>query len=1306
MKKMMVKCAVAILAVSLVVIPFACQKAAEFEVSSLTMTPSEVLVGEAVTVAVDVKNVGEGGGIYPLTLTVDGEELETREVELSGGEEEVVSFTLVKEVAGTYQLEVGGLSRMLQVRRPAQFEVSSLVVAPSTVLVGEAVTVVVDVKNMGEGGGIYPLTLTVDGEELETREVELSGGEEETVSFTFVKDVADTYELEVTGLSQTLKVLRPAQFEISALNVMPGEVGPGELVIVMADVANTGEVEGTYTARLELGSVAVASQEIWLDAGMTRAVTFEVVEDEAGRYEVGIGGQSQVLMVKEGLYRNSTYGFFLNYPLSWILTETGERSPIIELKGSDEIPVTRVYLGYLPEPMSYQEYGRVFSDYLKGLPGSQVVSERETTLADATPAYEVIYILLTDDYSVKGKYTCVIRGAQVFEFLSFCPEGDYDANQVSIDGFMASFHLEEPRPYGVSRGESLTMWDTGPLTLDPALVREVGSARYVREIFSGLVTLDKDLQVIPDIAGRWEISLGGTTYTFYLRKGVRFHDGREVTAGDFKYSWERAGDPDTESPTAETYLSDIVGVREMLDGESAEINGVKVIDDYTLQVTIDAPKAYFLAKLTHSPAFVVDRMNVSSGEEWWRNPNGTGPFRLRKWQADELIILEQNDIYYLEPAQIKYAVFRLWGGMPMQMYETGETDITAVYLDDIERVLDPSNPLNQELITTPELSLFYIGFNATQPPFDDPKVRQAFSHAIDKQKIIEVVFKSIVEQADGILPPGMPGYDENLAGLGFDVERAIELIRQSKYRDVANLPQITFTTSGLGDISDLNAALINMWRENLGVEVQVRQLEPDRYFQEIKKEKDELYQSGWIADYPDPENFLDVLFHSGNEENSGEYSNPEVDALLEQARVEPDIGARVELYREIEQMLVSDAACLPLYFDVSYMLAKPYVEDFVVTPMGVLTLKGASVKGTPRVAGGGIEVLATPVDAKFPEALTFNLEARSAVDIDSIILQYKIDKISHAALVSEARPEFVPAPEVKVAWTWDLRKEVRLPPGADIEYRWLMEDTTGERHETDWNTVRFDDDLYLWQSLTGDNLSLFWYSGDQVFSQELMEAAQEALDRLATGIGAYLERPIRIYIYASYNDLRGAMVYSQEWTGGVAFTEYGIVAIGIAEDNLAWGKRAVAHELAHLVTFQMTFNPYGDLPGWLDEGLSMYTEGTLGVGEQALLDQAVSDDNLVSVRSLSGSFPARGEEVSLYYAESYSLVDFLIREYGKEQMQQLLSVFKEGRAYDSALLEAYGFDTDGLDTLWRQSLELGPRPLSALPGQDLRRLTA
>ena len=482
-----------------------------------------------------------------------------------------------------------------------------------------------------------------------------------------------------------------------------------------------------------------------------------------------------------------------------------------------------------------------------------------------------------------------------------------------------------------------------------------------------------------------------------------------------------------------------------------------------------------------------------------------------------------------------------------------------------------------------------------------------------------------------------------------------------------------------------------MWRKNLGIEVQVRQLEPGIYFEVLKEEKDDIYESGWIADYPDPENFLDILFHTGSEENTGEYSSSEIDVLLEQARVEQDATTRMRLYQQIEQMLVNDAACLPLYFDVNYILVKPYVEGLVLTPMGILTLKNVSLEesmSSVTQVEGGIKVLSTMVETEFPDAITFNLRAQSSADVNSIVLQYKVRKISFASLVSEARPEFTPAPEVKTSWTWDMRK-ASLPPGADIEYRWIIEDATGSWEETTWDTIRFGDDRYGWKSLAGDSVTLFWYSGDQSFVQELMDAALEALDKLARDTGAHLEQPVRIYVYASSRDLRGAMVYPQEWTGGVAFTQYGIVALGVDVDSLTWGKQSLAHELAHLVTYQMTFNPYGDLPTWLNEGLSMYAEGDLRGDLQSALTQAISEDNLISVRSLSGSFPAKAEEARLCYAQSYSLVNFLIHDYGRDRMLQLLSVFKEGSSHDDALLEVYGFDMDGLDNLWRQSLGLG-----------------
>ena len=264
----------------------------------------------------------------------------------------------------------------------------------------------------------------------------------------------------------------------------------------------------------------------------------------------------------------------------------------------------------------------------------------------------------------------------------------------------------------ISQRETLTLFGSSPLTLDPAMARESTTLEYIVEIFSGLVCFDPDLKLTPDIAKSWDISSDGTIYTFHLRQGAEFHSGKKVTANDFKYSLERACDPATGSQTAETYLGDIVGVKEKLQGKANEISGIKVIDDYTLQITIDAPKEYFLPKLSYPTAFVVDKANVESGENWWKKPNGTGPFKLREWKGGKQITLERNELYYLEPAKVRKVAYLLGGGVPMTMYEANKIDITPVYLSDIERVLDPSNSLNKELHITPGFSLYYIGFNS------------------------------------------------------------------------------------------------------------------------------------------------------------------------------------------------------------------------------------------------------------------------------------------------------------------------------------------------------------------------------------------------------------------------------------------------------------------------------------------------------------------------------------------------------------------------------------------------------------------
>jgi oligopeptide transport system substrate-binding protein len=498
-------------------------------------------------------------------------------------------------------------------------------------------------------------------------------------------------------------------------------------------------------------------------------------------------------------------------------------------------------------------------------------------------------------------------------------------------------------PTTIREKGALNLWDSGPITLDPAISSESTSQTYVIQIFSGLARLGTEAKPVPDIAERWQISDNGRTYTFYLRRGAKFQDGKEVTAQDFKYSWERACLPQTNSQTAATYLGDIIGVKDVLSGKANQISGVEVIDDHTLKVTIDAPKVYFLAKLTYPATFVVDRANVESGKDWWMKPNGTGPFKLTEWKKDDTLVLEPNEFYYNQPAHVK-VVFHLLAGIPMALYEMGEIDVAQVDENNIDRAEDKRGPFYSELMTFPELSFFYIGFNTQKPPFDDVNIRRAFCYAVDKEKIVNIILKDMMTKANGILPPGMPGYSENLQGLDYDIAKAKSLIASSKYGSASNLPPITLTNSGWGgNIPEYLGAILQDWRDNLGVEVSVRQLEPEVFSYSLKEETDQMYVSGWIADYPDPQNFLDILFHTGAEYNTGNYSNPDVDALLDRAGVEQNEATRLTMYQQAEQTIVDEAACLPLWFGKTYILVEPYVNNYSLDVQGVPTLKEVTV---------------------------------------------------------------------------------------------------------------------------------------------------------------------------------------------------------------------------------------------------------------------------------------------------------------------------------------------------------------------------
>ncbi|MDD5289303.1 MAG: peptidase MA family metallohydrolase [Dehalococcoidales bacterium] len=358
---------------------------------------------------------------------------------------------------------------------------------------------------------------------------------------------------------------------------------------------------------------------------------------------------------------------------------------------------------------------------------------------------------------------------------------------------------------------------------------------------------------------------------------------------------------------------------------------------------------------------------------------------------------------------------------------------------------------------------------------------------------------------------------------------------------------------------------------------------------------------------------------------------------------------------------------------------KKFLLIAMVLCMAVLSI-------APVQAESELRVLTSSAEVSYPQSVNFKISAQSDVNITEVRLQYSVESSGFAQVVSEAYLQITPSTKVDTQWDWDLVRIGGLPPGVTIRYQWLLKDASGTNLKTPFGEVEFDDSRFSWQTLTEGKVTIYWYSGTQSFAQELMQATQSALTRLSASTGASIKDPIRLYIYADSTDLKGSMIFPQEWTGGVAFTRYGCIAIGISSSNLDWGKRAIAHELTHLITAQMTLNPYNDIPTWLDEGLAMYNEGSMQATFTNNLALAIKENRLISVRSLCSPFSAYATISYVSYAESYSIVEYLISNYGKDKMSALLDTFHQGSTYDGALQKVYGFDMDDLNTMWQASL--------------------
>ncbi len=471
-----------------------------------------------------------------------------------------------------------------------------------------------------------------------------------------------------------------------------------------------------------------------------------------------------------------------------------------------------------------------------------------------------------------------------------------------------------------------------PPTLDPAQASDTTSSAVIRQIFDGLLELDERLRVTGALAERWTVSADQRLYTFHLRSGVRFQNGRQLGARDVKYSFERAA-----RGKRPWVFEKIKGAREFSLGQAGEIAGIRVIGDRTVEITLERPFAPFVYLMAYDAASIVPREEVEKrGVTFPSHPVGTGAFALASWRRDDQVVLEAFRDHFRGAPFLDRIVFRI---IPAEItrlneYRTGTLDVTDIPTGHCRAVRkDPL--LRDQVAIWPSLGTHGVRFNVERPPFNDARVRRAIAHAIDPTVAVNGLLEGCVSPARGILPPAMPGFSDRVRRLPLDLERARQLLSAAGFPGGRGLPRVAYHFN-TGDLNQRIAELLQAQLREIGIPLELRRLDWAAHIQLVDEGKAGFFRQGWIADYPDPENFLTVLFHSRNigaAGNTSRYRNPAVDRLLDEADTMPPGPARYRRYQETEQVVLADAAWISLYHYSSRALVKPYVTGLERSPM-------------------------------------------------------------------------------------------------------------------------------------------------------------------------------------------------------------------------------------------------------------------------------------------------------------------------------------------------------------------------------------
>jgi peptide/nickel transport system substrate-binding protein/oligopeptide transport system substrate-binding protein len=455
------------------------------------------------------------------------------------------------------------------------------------------------------------------------------------------------------------------------------------------------------------------------------------------------------------------------------------------------------------------------------------------------------------------------------------------------------------------------------------------------KIFNGLIRLDEKLNIVPDIAGSWTVSPDGRTYTFHLRKGVRFSAGREVTSRDFRYSFERVLTPRTKAPLT-WVLDKIEGADEFIAGKAARVRGIGTPDDRTLVLTLKKPFGPFLSLLTMTTAYVVPQEEVERlGHDFGTHPSGTGPFVLLEWKHGQGLTLAAKEDYFEGKPKLIGIRYRV---IPEDLtavleFETGGLDALLIPSSEYRRFTsDPK--WSDRVYGRTGLDTYYLGLNCTRRPFTDRRVRQAVNLAIDCERILNTVFEKRGVLAKGPVPPGLWKYGMGPgtgAGYPYDPEKAKKLIAEA---GVAG-SRITIYISADPEVLDI-MEVVQGYLSQAGITADIRQLDWSAFKQAVNIGEPDAFWLSWWADYPDPENFLFPLFHSASVGPAGNRTrclDPELDRLIETAEGTVDEKKRYALYRTAEDRIIDNAPWVFMWHRSDFYVVQPWVEDFRIYPI-------------------------------------------------------------------------------------------------------------------------------------------------------------------------------------------------------------------------------------------------------------------------------------------------------------------------------------------------------------------------------------